>query len=90
MCIRDSVQTPSPGTGESGIPAEREAPAASARLVNLGQGHAETRIIDGSAMAPGDYVIGPAVIAEVFTTIVVYPGWRADMDRSGDYVLRCQ
>ncbi len=84
------VQTPSPGTGESGIPAEREAPAASARLVNLGQGHAETRIIDGSAMAPGDYVIGPAVIAEVFTTIVVYPGWRADMDRSGDYVLRCQ
>ena len=33
---------------------------------------------------------GPAVIADTFTTIVVYPGWRAELDGAGDYVLTRQ
>ncbi len=82
------VPTPSPMSAKPEMPGERKAPIASTRLANLGNGHLETNIIDGSAMAPGDYVIGPAIIAEVFTTIVVYPGWRADVDGAGDYVMR--
>jgi N-methylhydantoinase A len=32
--------------------------------------------------------MGPAVIEETFTTIVVYPGWKAQVDDAGDYELR--
>jgi N-methylhydantoinase A len=29
----------------------------------------------------------PAIIEETFTTIVVYPGWKAQLDDAGDYEL---
>jgi len=38
-------------------------------------------------MAPGHAVAGPAIIEEPFTTIVVYPGQRATVDRFGNYVI---
>jgi N-methylhydantoinase A len=46
-----------------------------------------TPIYDGSSMAPGHKVAGPAIIEEPFTTIVVYPGQRATVDRAGNYVI---
>jgi N-methylhydantoinase A len=33
-----------------------------------------TPIYDGRALAPGHEIVGPAIIEEPFTTIVVYPG----------------
>jgi N-methylhydantoinase A len=41
----------------------------------------------GSDLKPGHEVVGPAIIEETFTTIVVYPGWRAHVDDAGDYEL---
>jgi len=32
-------------------------------------------------------VVGPAIIEESFTTIVVYPGWQCRVDDDGDYEL---
>jgi N-methylhydantoinase A len=84
------VATPTPDTGGDAMPEAREAAAASRRPVDLGHGPVETPIIDGSAMTPGHFVTGPAVIAETFTTIVVPPGWRADVDGASDYVLSRQ
>ena len=46
-----------------------------------------TPIYDGPSMAPGHEVAGPAIIEEPFTTIVVYPGQRATVDRFGNYVI---
>jgi len=46
-----------------------------------------TPLYDGSSMAPGHAVAGPAIIEEPFTTIVVYPGQRATVDRFGNYVI---
>ena len=46
-----------------------------------------TPLYDGSSMAPGHVVAGPAIIEEPFTTIVVYPGQRATVDRFGNYVI---
>jgi N-methylhydantoinase A len=46
-----------------------------------------TPIYDGPSMAPGHKVAGPAIIEEPFTTIVVYPGQRATVDRFGNYVI---
>ena len=37
--------------------------------------------------APGQAILGPAIIEEPFTTIVVYPGQRATVDAFGNYVI---
>ena len=57
------------------------------RRANLGEGYKETPIFHGPDLKPGAEVMGPAVIVEVFTTIVVYPGWKANVDDAGDYSL---
>jgi N-methylhydantoinase A len=44
-------------------------------------------VFAGSELEPGHEVIGPAIIEETFTTIVVSPGWRALVDDAGDYEL---
>ncbi|MEI2805756.1 hydantoinase/oxoprolinase family protein [Albidovulum sp.] len=47
----------------------------------------ETPVYDGALLGAGDRITGPAVIQEVTTTIVIEPGWLADLDASGVYVL---
>lgn len=47
----------------------------------------ETPVYDGAALGAGDRISGPAVIQEVTTTIVIEPGWLAELDASGVYVL---
>ena len=57
------------------------------RRANLGEGYQETHIFRGADLKPGHEIVGPAIIEETFTTIVVYPGWRAQVDDAGDYEL---
>ncbi len=45
-------------------------------------------IYRGPDLVPGDVVSSPAIIEEILTTIVVYPGWEAVLDESSDYLLR--
>lgn len=47
----------------------------------------ETPVYDGAALGAGDRITGPAVIQEVTTTIVIEPGWLAELDATGVYVL---
>jgi N-methylhydantoinase A len=53
----------------------------------FGGRYVATTVFDGTAMAPGQAVAGPAIIEEPFTTIVVYPGQRATVDRFGNYLV---
>jgi N-methylhydantoinase A len=81
------VETPSPVvTGGFEAPAV-VVKATRTRRANLGEGYKETGIFHGSELKPGHLVIGPAIIEETFTTIVVYPGWQAHVDDAGDYEL---
>lgn len=57
------------------------------RQANLGRGFQDTCIYSGADLRPGHTIDGPGIIEESFTTIVVYPGWQAVQDDSGDYVL---
>ena len=57
------------------------------RRANLGNGYQQTDIFSGADLKPGHEVQGPAIIEETFTTIVVYPGWKAHLDDAGDYEL---
>ncbi|MDQ1901064.1 hydantoinase/oxoprolinase family protein [Paracoccus sp. WLY502] len=47
----------------------------------------ETPVYDGALLGAGDRISGPAVIQEVTTTIVIEPGWLAELHESGVYVL---
>jgi N-methylhydantoinase A len=50
-------------------------------------GPLETPYFRAEAFAAGHDVPGPAIIGEPTTTVVVYPGWRASVTPSGDYLL---
>ncbi|HWF74219.1 MAG TPA: hydantoinase/oxoprolinase family protein, partial [Solirubrobacteraceae bacterium] len=58
-----------------------------------GSGHdgpLETPYFRAEAFAPGHQVPGPAIIGEPTTTVVVYPGWRATVTATGDYLLEAR
>jgi N-methylhydantoinase A len=81
------VATPSPSP-TAGMTASPSTPApAKHRSANLGRGFAETPIFKGGDLGPGSTIPGPGIIEETFTTIVVYPGWVAQVDDAGDYEL---
>jgi N-methylhydantoinase A len=44
-------------------------------------------VYDGPALAPGQTILGPAIVEEPFTTVVVYPGQRATVDPFGNYSI---
>ena len=50
-------------------------------------GHLDTPVYRGEELAPGHEIIGPAVIEEPTTTVVVYPGMRARVSSGQNYVL---
>ncbi|MCR4264543.1 hydantoinase/oxoprolinase family protein [Nitratireductor sp. ZSWI3] len=49
-----------------------------------------TPVYDGRKLGAGDRIEGPAIIEEVTTTIVVEPGWTAELHESGSYVISAQ
>jgi len=85
--LSSHVATPSPAAS-GGYSASGAAPIpAKSRRANLGKGFADTPIYLGTELKPGQEVTAPAIIEETFTTIVVYPGWKARVDDAGDYEL---
>ena len=47
----------------------------------------DTPVYDGDQLGRGHHLEGPAIVEEKFTTIVLYPGQRAQLDRFGNYVI---
>jgi N-methylhydantoinase A len=81
------VDTAAPAAGKGFSAAKTAAAPAKIRRANLGAGFQETPVFSGGDLKPGQEVMGPAIIEESFTTIVVYPGWKAEVDDAGDYEL---
>ena len=50
-------------------------------------GEVEIPVHLGERLSPGTSVLGPALVIEPETTIVVYPGWRAAVTDLGNYKL---
>jgi N-methylhydantoinase A len=48
----------------------------------------DTPVYDGDELGPGHRIEGPAIVEERFTTIVLYPGHVAEIDRWGNSVIR--
>lgn len=83
-----TVDTDAPPVGRGFTSTPCAARPAKSRRANLGEGYMETDIYIDSMLGPGHQITGPAIIETTFTTIVVYPGWQAVVDDSGDYELR--
>jgi N-methylhydantoinase A len=85
--LATSVETPSPQVLRGFTATPTPATPATQRRANLGRSYEQVDIFAGPELQPGQEITGPAIIAESFTTIVVYPGWKAQLDDAGDYEL---
>jgi len=47
----------------------------------------ETEVYDGDRLQHGMEVMGPAIVEQANTTIVVFPGQRLEVNEYGDFVL---
>ena len=82
-------QTRKPGLGEH-PPAKGSVDAAlrSRRQAFFGGRFQDTPVYDGEEIGPGHRIEGPAILEERFTTIVLYPGHVAEVDRWGNYAIQ--
>jgi N-methylhydantoinase A len=48
----------------------------------------ETKVFDGAKLSPGNKVVAPAIIEEMATTIVVFPGSEVTVSRLGNYLVK--
>ena len=83
-----TAEVPTPRFGGGGTREGRVVSPSGTRRANVGRGFESVGIHRGPDLVPGDRVASPGIIEETFTTIVVYPGWEAVVDDSGDYLLR--
>ncbi|MGE4335610.1 MAG: hydantoinase B/oxoprolinase family protein [Pigmentiphaga sp.] len=75
---------------EAPVLARRQGPLASRRVVRtFGGGQwRETPLYDREAMQPTDRIDGPAIIVETNQTLVIEPGWQAEVSPLDHIVLR--
>jgi N-methylhydantoinase A len=69
--------------------ARTAAPAATrSRQAFFGEGsHVETPVYRGGELPLGAAIVGPAVIEEETTTIVIYPGMTAEVSETGHFIV---
>ncbi len=77
---RQETDLPLTGAPDRAVPAARQT-----RFYSGGAWH-EAPIVTRNALRPGDRVEGPAIISEPNATIVIEPGWRADVTAK-DHIL---
>ena len=74
--------------GLKGLSSPRTALKGNRNAIFSADGKAKkTPVYDGSKLGAGATIMGPAIIEEVTTTIVIEPGWTAKLDPSGSYVI---
>lgn len=81
-------ETPTPRRlAEPGPITDPEAARKGTRAAYFGEGFCDTPVYDGTVLAAGTTINGPALIEEPFTVIVVPPTMQAQLDELGNYVL---
>jgi N-methylhydantoinase A len=72
---------------EVDLPASEGGPKSTRRAV-FGGGAQSVDVYDRAALAQDQHVVGPAIVEERETTIVILPGWEARVDRLGCIVAK--
>jgi N-methylhydantoinase A len=53
-------------------------------MVGTGGGYIDAKVYERQALSRGTSIEGPAVIEQTDTTIVIEPGWRAEVAQGGN------
>ncbi len=69
-----NVGDPWDHVGEAGTVDEAAAAVTGRRAVHFGEGLVDAPVVDGTRLAVGATVVGPALVEEPFTVVVVPPG----------------
>jgi N-methylhydantoinase A len=81
-------ETPKPGhLAETGTSSDAASARKGARAAYFGVEFVDTPVYDGTKLAPGATISGPALVEEPFTVVVVPPAWRVMLDELGNYEL---
>lgn len=85
------VQCVVSSTAESGVshrlPSKLRPQPAEHQSVHFGDGAVSTAVLKRTELKPGSVLIGPAIITESISTIVVDPGWSAEVLSGGEILL---
>lgn len=68
-------------------PAEPGLPRDIRETLFSGSTRVATPVFDRAALAPGHVVVGPAIVEQMDTTVLVFPGDRCAVDRWGNLVI---
>jgi N-methylhydantoinase A len=80
--------TPKPDHfAETGAVSDAEQARKGTRDAYWGESFVATPVYDGTVLATGASIEGPALIEEAFTVVVLPPGARAELDALGNYVI---
>lgn len=74
-----------PALAHAGTETEAESARVSTRRAYFGDGFVETPVYDGTRLAPGAQLSGPALVEEPFTVVVLAPGDTCRLDEHGNY-----
>ena len=74
-----------PALAHAGTETEAESAQVSTRRAYFGDGFVETPVYDGTRLAPGAQLSGPALVEEPFTVVVLAPGDTCRLDEHGNY-----
>lgn len=85
--LKTTVVTPAPVVARGHSAEPTTATPYAHRRANLGAGFASTPVYRGGDLQAGSEIAGPAILEETFTTVVVYPGWKVNVDDAGDYEM---
>jgi N-methylhydantoinase A len=79
------ARTPVPALAE--LPAGRPAAPVARRAVRFGRGSHQADVYERSALVRDQRVVGPAIVEQEDTTVVIPPGWTGRVDRIGNIVI---
>ncbi|MBP7065985.1 hydantoinase B/oxoprolinase family protein [Ferrovibrio sp.] len=68
--------------------AQAEIPALAQRRAYMAGAWRDTPVYDREALRPGETLLGPAIVTESTSTIVLEPGWQARLTERRDLVLK--
>jgi N-methylhydantoinase A len=87
VIARAATGAPRLRSAEPGRASRSAAPRATRGVWHDGYGWLETAIWDGAGLDAGDGVVGPAVIEEKTTTVLLGPGDRLVVDATGNFMV---
>jgi 5-oxoprolinase (ATP-hydrolysing) len=85
-----ALPDPFPGSPAGPPRSHQPVPAFGTGAWHEGGGWQDTAVFERTALTTGARITGPAIILESVATVIVEPGWTAEVTAQGDLLLDCR